>query len=266
MSEKLPEIARRLRVNILKAIFAAQSGHPGGSLSAVEILTILFWKFLKNFPENPKNENRDFFILSKAHAAPALYSALAERGFFDSAELFKLRQIDSLLQGHPTNKIPGVEVCGGSLGQGLSVATGIAAGLKIQKKANRVFALLGDGELQEGQIWEAAMNAASQKLENLVAIVDRNNLQIDGPTREVCAVAPVAAKFKSFGWEVFETDGHDFAELEKSFAAAISVKNKPALILARTEKGRGVSFMENQISWHGKAPSSEEFEKAIAEI
>lgn len=263
----LQETASRVRIDIIKMIYAAKSGHPGSSLSCVEIIVSLFCGgFLKFDPKNPKWLDRDYFILSKGHAAPTLYSVLAELGFFEKDHLFELRQVGALLQGHPKNNIPGIEVCTGSLGQGLSVANGIAMGLKIDKKQNKVFTLHGDGELQEGQIWEAAMTAHQQKLGNLIAIVDKNGLQIDGATKNICSVEDVGEKFKAFGWQVFECDGHDFEDLKRTIQKAIAVENQPSVIVANTIKGKGVSFMENQAGWHGKAPNDDEFKKAMSEL
>ena len=265
-SEDLRKVAGGLRIAILKMIFAAASGHPGSSLSCVEILVALFWKVLQFDARDPQWPERDFFILSKGHAAPALYSVLAKHNFFKQEELWRLRQIGSLLQGHPTNKIPGIEVCTGSLGQGLSVASGIAMGLKIDGKPNRVFTLHGDGELQEGQIWEAAMTAAHHGLDNLVAIIDRNGLQIDGRTSQVCKVANVGEKFAAFGWKVVRCDGHDFQDLENALRQATAAQGKPVAVIAKTVKGKGIDFMEGQVGWHGKAPNQEEFELAMAQL
>lgn len=248
-------------------LYASNSGHPGPSLSCIDILTTLYFGgFVAYDSENPKWEARDYFILSKGHAAPALYAVLAEAGFFTKDNFFDLRQVGGLLQGHPTNKIPGVEVCSGSLGQGLSVAKGIAMGLKIDNKLNKVFSLHGDGELQEGQIWEAVMGAAQEKLGNLVAIVDNNGLQIDGCTDEICSLGDLFLKFKAFGFEVLECRGHDFDDLNNVLKKAVEVVDKPAVVIAHTTKGKGVSFMENQVSWHGKTPNKEEFEQAMKEL
>lgn len=258
-----PKLASQLRQDILKMVYAAQSGHPGGSFSVIDILIVLYFGgFVKYNAQNPQWEERDYVILSKGHASPALYAILAEAGFFPKDEHFTFRQVDSKLQGHPTKKAPGVEVSTGSLGQGLSIAHGIALG----KPDKKVFAILGDGELQEGNCWEAAMSAAHYKTENLVAIVDRNNLQIDGNTEDVMAVGNAVEKFKSFDWEVFEIDGHDFKQIEDTLNKAIAVKGKPAVIIANTVKGKGVSFMENQAGWHGKAPNEEQFEEAMKEL
>lgn len=256
-----------MRIDIIKMIYAAQSGHPGPSLSCIDILTTLYCGgFIKFDAKNPQWEERDYFVLSKGHAAPALYAVLGELGFFEKDNFFTLRQVNTLLQGHPKNDIPGVEVCSGSLGQGLSVANGIAMGLRIDGKPNKVFSLHGDGELQEGQIWEAAMTAHQQKSGNLVAIVDRNGLQIDGTTAEICDVGDVGEKFRTFGWEVLECAGHDFGALGETLKKAVEVKDKPTAVIAHTTKGKGVSFMENQVGWHGKAPNKEQFEAAMKEL
>jgi transketolase len=265
--KNLQNKANRLRMTVLKMIYAAQSGHPGPSFSAMDLLVSLFFGgFLEFDPKNPKWPERDYFILSKGHSAPALYAILAELGYFESEHLYELRQAGSLLQGHPRNDTPGIEVCTGSLGQGLSIASGIAMGLKLDGKPNKVFSLHGDGEMQEGQIWEAAMNAHQQKLGNLVAIVDQNGLQIDGLVKEICSICDLGAKFSSFGWKVFECSGHDYQEIFSALKKAIAVKDKPAVIVAHTVKGKGVSFMENQVGWHGKAPSDEQFAQGFKEL
>lgn len=264
----LQQRSHEFRKDIIKMVYAAQSGHPGGSLSVIDILTTLYFgegkkgKYLHYDAKNPQAENRDYFVMSKGHASPALYSVLAGAGFFPKEEFFSFRQVNSLLQGHPTNKIPGVEVSGGSLGQGLSVANGIALG----KRNKRVYCILGDGELQEGQVWEAAMSASHYKLDNLIAFVDRNEYQIDGHTEKIMEVSCVAEKFKAFGWNVLEIDGHNFDEIEKALDEALEIKGKPTMIVAKTIKGKGVSFMEATEKWHGKAPNDEEFEKAMAEL
>jgi transketolase len=267
MKTNLPHLAAQIRIDALKMIYAAQSGHPGSSYSTVEILTELFFGgFIKFDPKNPHWSERDYFIMSKGHGCPAVYAVLGELGFFSKDEFFRLRQVDSLLQGHPETFIPGIEIASGPLGQGMSVANGIALGLKIDNKPNKVFSLHGDGELQEGNIWEAVMTAAKYKLDNLVSIVDRNRLQIDGPTDEVKPVTDVAAKFRAFDWEVFEMDGHDFDDINKTLEKALAVTDKPTCIVADTVKGKGVSFMENQVGWHGKAPNDEQFEAAMDEL
>jgi transketolase len=246
---------------------AAKSGHPGGSLSAVEILTTLYFDEMNIDPSNPKMPHRDRFVLSKGHAAPVLYATLARRGYFDTEELITLRQIGARLQGHPDMKqIPGVEMSTGSLGQGFSASVGMALATRVTGGQSRVYALLGDGELNEGLVWEAAMAAAHYKLGNLVAILDFNGLQIDGTNDEVMAVSPVDMKFKSFGWNVLVADGHDFDDLKRAFTQARTFTEAPTVILATTIKGKGVSFMENQVGWHGKAPSAEEKDQAMAEL
>ena len=267
-TKQLPETSKQLRTLIIKMIFSAQSGHPGGSLSCIDLLaTLFFGGFLKYDPKNPDWEERDYCILSKGHASPALYSVLATAGYFPEEELYTFRQVSSMLQGHPSKKTtPGVEVSTGSLGQGLSVANGIALGLQMDNKPNKVWAFLGDGELQEGQIWEAAMSAAHFKLRNLIAVVDNNGLQIDGPNDEVMKVDPITEKFRSFGWEVLEVDGHNFEEISKIYQKALDVSNKPTAIIAHTIKGKGISFMENKAGWHGKAPNEEELQKALSEL
>lgn len=248
-------------------IYAAQSGHPGSSFSCTDILvTLFFGGFLKFDATNPQWNERDYFIMSKGHGCPALYAVLGELGYFSKDEFYRLRQVDSLLQGHPETFIPGIEVASGPLGQGLSVANGIALGLRVDGKPNKVFSLHGDGELQEGNIWEAAMTSAKYGIDHLVSFVDRNKLQIDGPTAEVKPVGDVAEKFRAFGWEVFETNGHDFTALSETITKAIEVVGKPVCIVADTIKGKGVSFMENKVGWHGKAPNDEEFQSALSEL
>lgn len=264
---ELAEKARRIRINALKAIHAAKSGHPGGSLSSADILATLYFGELNIDPKNPKMADRDKFVLSKGHAVPALYAALGERGFYEVNEMMTLRQVGSKFQGHPNmSKVPGIEMSTGSLGQGFSVAVGMAIAGKIDKNPGRVYALTGDGELQEGIVWEAAMQAAHRKLDNLVAIVDLNGLQIDGKVSDVKCVCPVDEKFRSFGWNVISVDGHNFEELTTAFKEAKSSKGVPTAIIAHTHKGKGVSFMEDNAGWHGKAPSDEELAAAIEEL
>ena len=264
---ELAEKARRIRIDALKAIHAANSGHPGGSLSSADILATLYFSELNIDPENPKKTDRDKFILSKGHAVPALYSALGERGFYEVSEMMTLRQIGSKFQGHPNmRKVSGVEMSTGSLGQGFSVAVGMAIAGKIDKNPGRVYVLTGDGELQEGIVWEAAMQAAHRKLDNLVAIVDLNGLQIDGKVSDVKCVCPIDEKFKSFGWNVINVDGHNFEELTTAFEEAKKCGGVPTAIVAHTHKGKGVSFMEDNAGWHGKAPSDEELAAAIEEL
>jgi transketolase len=263
----LQKAAAKVRLGVIEGTFHAKSGHPGGSLSVADTLTYLYWKEMNIDPENPKMENRDRLVLSKGHTAPALYAALAERGYFPVEELKTLRHIGSNLQGHPNmNDTPGVEMSTGSLGQGISAACGMALANKIDGKSARVYAILGDGEIEEGQVWEAAMFAAHYKLDNLVAIVDNNNLQIDGPITEVMSPYPIVDKFASFGWNVIAIDGHDFDQIADAFAAARACKGKPTAIVQKTVKGKGVSFMENQVSWHGTAPNAEQYEQAKAEL
>ena len=264
---ELAEKARRIRINALKAIHAAKSGHPGGSLSSADILATLYFGELNIDPKNPKMADRDKFVLSKGHAVPALYAALGERGFYEVNEMMTLRQVGSKFQGHPNmSKVPGIEMSTGSLGQGFSAAVGMAIAGKIDKNTGRVYALTGDGELQEGIVWEAAMQAAHRKLDNLVAIVDLNGLQIDGKVSDVKCVCPVDEKFRSFGWNVISVDGHNFEELTTAFSEAKSSKGVPTAIIAHTHKGKGVSFMEDNAGWHGKAPSDDELAAAIEEL
>ena len=264
---ELAEKARRIRINALKAIHAAKSGHSGGSLSSADILATLYFGELNIDPKNPKMADRDKFVLSKGHAVPALYAALGERGFYEVNEMMTLRQVGSKFQGHPNmNKVPGIEMSTGSLGQGFSAAVGMAIAGKIDKNPGRVYALTGDGELQEGIVWEAAMQAAHRKLDNLVAIVDLNGLQIDGKVSDVKCVCPVDEKFRSFGWNVINVDGHNFEELTTAFDEAKKCGGVPTAIIAHTHKGKGVSFMEDNAGWHGKAPSDEELAAAIEEL
>lgn len=267
MKNNLPHLSAKVRINALKMIYAAHSGHPGSSFSCVDILVALYFGgFLKYDPKNPKWKERDYFIMSKGHGAPALYAILGELGFFSKDEFFTLRQVDSLLQGHPETYIPGIEVASGPLGQGISVASGIALGVKIDNAQNKVFSLHGDGELQEGNIWEGVMTASKYHLDNYVAIIDKNGLQIDGPTDEIMPLGDIGEKFKAFDWEVMEMNGHNFDDISATLQKAIEVTGKPVCIIAHTVKGKGVSFMENQVGWHGKAPNDEEFEKAMAEL
>ena len=264
---QLQEIAKRIRRGIINQVYKAGSGHPGGSLSIADILTVLYFHELNIDEKNPKWENRDRVVLSKGHCAPALYSCLANRGFFDIKELEQFRQLEGILQGHPDmKKIPGVDMTTGSLGQGLSAAVGMAIAGKLDKKDYRVYALLGDGEIEEGQIWEAAMAANKYKLDNLCVIVDNNNLQIDGTIEEVMSSYPIDEKFRSFGFQIIKIDGHNIEEIIKAFEVAKNVKEKPVCIIAKTIKGKGISYMENQVSWHGKAPNEEQYKQAIQEL
>ena len=263
--------ATNMRVNIIKMLHEAGSGHPGGSLSAADIVATLYFGGVMNVnPDDPSDPSRDRFILCKGHAAPVLYAALAELGYIPEEELLTLRKLHSRLQGHPdSKKLPGVEACTGSLGQGLSIAAGLALGLRLNAGGAApqcVYALMGDGEIEEGQVWEAAMFAAHYGLDNLVAIVDNNNLQIDGDVREVVGLRAIPEKFRAFGWEVLEVDGHDVEALLEAFATAQGASGKPVCIVASTVKGKGVSFMENQAGWHGKAPNEAELALALAEI
>jgi len=263
--DDLTHIAKNMRKNILTMIHAGNSGHPGGSLSAVEILTYLYFKEMNI--ESTADEKRDRFVLSKGHAAPALYSVLMEKGFLDKSLIGTLRQINSKLQGHPDmRKVPGVEASTGSLGQGLAISNGMALAFKLDKKENRVFVLLGDGEIQEGMVWEAAMLASHYHLDNITAILDNNGLQIDGFNDDVMTVEPIKDKWQAFGWHVISADGHDFNSLEKAFEERKTIKGKPAIIIAKTTKGKGCSFMENKASWHGKAPNDDEFCVALNEV
>ncbi len=264
---EMQTIARKLRRHIVTMIGRVGSGHPGGSLSAVEIVSTLYFRVLRHNPRDPQWPDRDRFILSKGHAAPMLYATLAECGYFPVEELSTLRKLDSRLQGHIDHMLtPGIEMTAGSLGQGLSFATGVALAGRLDSKPYQVYALLGDGECDEGQVWEAAMAAAHFKLDNLVAIVDRNGLQIDGRTCDVMGLEPFNSKWSSFGWHVIEVDGHDFAQLEEVFSQAKTVKGQPTVIIAHTTKGKGVSFMENNAGFHGKAPTPEEVEIALKEL
>ena len=265
--ERLKETALEIRRSIIRSVYAAGSGHPGGSLSAVEILTALYFEKMKVDPKNSKWEERDRFILSKGHAAPVLYAVLAEKGFFPKEELLKLRHIGAMLQGHPDMKgTPGVEMSTGSLGQGFSTSIGMSLGAKLDQRASRIYVLLGDGEVQEGIVWEAAMAAAHYKLDNLTAFMDYNGLQIDGNTEEVMNIDPITDKWKSFGWNVLTIDGHDYDQIFDALEKAEATKNQPTMIIAKTVKGKGVSFMENQAGWHGNAPKKEEAEKALEEL
>ena len=263
----LKDIARNIRKDIVSMIHMSKSGHPGGSLSAVEILTALYFDEMNIDPNNCKMEDRDRFVLSKGHAAPALYATLAERGYFDKDILKTLRQYGSILQGHPDMKgTPGVEMSTGSLGQGFSVACGMAMASKLDNAPWRVYALLGDGEVQEGIVWEAAMSAAHYKLDNMVAFLDYNGLQIDGKTEDVMNIGPIVDKFKAFGWNVIEIDGHDFDQIFAALDMAKETVGKPTMIIAKTIKGKGVSFMENQAGWHGAAPSDSDLERALLDL
>lgn len=267
MCKELKNHAINIRKNIVEMISKSKSGHPGGSLSSVEILTYLYFKEMNINKDNLDSKERDYFVLSKGHAAPVLYSTLSEAGFIPKEELMTLRTLGSNLQGHPDSKrIKAVDVSTGSLGQGISNAVGIAIGAKIDNSNTRVYTLLGDGELQEGLVWEAAMSAAHYKLDNLVAFIDYNNLQIDGKNEDVMNIKPLDKKFEGFGWNVLIIDGHSFKDLEKSLKNARETKDKPTVIIANTVKGKGVSFMENNAGWHGSAPNAQQRDQAVEEI
>lgn len=264
---KLMKTANEIRKGIVTSVHSAKAGHPGGSLSAAEIFTYLYFEELNVDPEDPKKPDRDRFVLSKGHTAPGLYAALAERGFFPKEDLVTLRHTGSYLQGHPDMKcIPGVDMSSGSLGQGISAAVGMAIAAKLSGDDYRVYTLLGDGEIQEGQVWEATMLAAHRKLDNLVVIVDNNNLQIDGRIDEVNSPYPIDKKFEAFNFHVINIDGNDFEQIEAAFKEARTVKGRPTAIIAKTVKGKGVSFMENEASWHGKAPNDEQFKVAMEDL
>ena len=269
-TEKIKDLkdrARRIRIDILKMLHGCGSGHTGGSLSSADIMAALYFGKLKYDPKRPDWKERDYFILSKGHAAPVLYTTLAHAGFLETSELCTLRKIGSRLQGHPDSKyLPGVEISTGSLGQGLSVACGIALSRKLDKAPNRVYALLGDGELQEGQVWEAAMTAAHYKLDNLCALIDNNGLQIDGPVARVMGVEPITDKWRAFGWDVQDIDGHDMAQIIAALDKAGTVKGKPSAIVCRTVKGKGSTCFEGKVEFHGTTPSKEELEQALKEL
>ena len=265
--KELTKKAVEIREGIIEAVYHAGSGHPGGSLSVADILTVLYFHEMKIKPEEPDWEDRDRLVLSKGHCSPALYSCLANRGYFPVEDLKTFRKIDSYLQGHPDkNKVPGVDMTTGSLGQGLSAANGMAIAGKMNQKDYRVYCILGDGEIEEGQVWEAAMTSSKYRLDNLCVIVDNNNLQIDGTVEEVMSPYPIDEKFKSFGFEIIKIDGHDIEEIIKAFEVARNIKEKPTCIIAKTIKGKGISYMENQVGWHGKAPNEEQYKEAIANL
>ena len=264
---ELEKTANEIRKSIVTAVHSAKSGHPGGSLSSADIFTYLYFEEMNIDPKNPKMEDRDRFVLSKGHVAPGLYSTLAERGYFPKEDLVTLRHTGSYLQGHPDMKhIPGVDMSAGSLGQGLSCAVGMAQAGKMDDKDYQVYAMCGDGEIQEGQIWEAAMWAGFKKLDNLVVVVDNNNLQIDGTVEEVCSPYPIDKKFEAFNFQAINIDGHNFDEIRAAMQKARETKGMPTAIIMHTVKGKGVSFMENQAGWHGKAPNDEEYEIAMADL
>ena len=264
---ELMKTANEIRKGIVTALHSAKAGHPGGSLSATEIFTYLYFEEMNVDPKDPKKADRDRFVLSKGHTAPGLYSTLAQKGFFPKEDLVTLRHTGSYLQGHPDMKhIPGIDMSSGSLGQGISAAVGMAIAGKLDNADYRVYTLLGDGEIQEGQVWEASMLAAHRKLDNLVVIVDNNNLQIDGAITEVNSPYPIDKKFEAFNFHVINIDGNDFDQIDAAFKEAKTVKGQPTAIIAKTEKGKGVSFMENQVGWHGKAPNDEEYKIAMEEL
>ena len=265
--DEIQEKAKEIRKDIITEVYCAKSGHPGGSLSIADIMAVLYFDELKINEKDPKWEDRDRLILSKGHCSPAVYAALAERGFFKKEELKTFRKLGSKLQGHPDlNKVPGVDMTSGSLGQGLSVANGIAIAGKMDNKDYRVYVIVGDGEIEEGQIWEAAMTSSKYKLDNLCLIIDNNNLQIDGTIEEVKSSYPIDKKFESFGFNVLKIDGNNIEDILRAFYIAKNTKHKPTCIIAKTKKGKGVSFMENKAEWHGKAPSEEEYNLAMEEL
>ncbi len=264
--KKLQVTACKVRKGIIEGVYNAKSGHPGGSLSIAELMTYLYFAKMNIDPKNPDDAQRDRFVLSKGHCAPALYAVLALRGFFPESELKSLRHIGAMLQGHPCIKINGVDMSSGSLGQGISAACGMALAGKIDNRSYKVYTVLGDGEIEEGQVWEAAMFAAHNKLDNLVSVVDNNGLQIDGKITEVCSPEPITDKFEAFGWHVITMDAHDFDDIERAFNEVDTIKGKPVVIIQKSIKGKGVSFMENQVSWHGSAPNKEQYEQAMSEL
>ena len=267
LKQSLQIFATKARMGVLEGVYNAKAGHPGGSLSICDVLSYLYNVEMHVDPKNPKDPGRDRLVLSKGHAAPALYATLALKGYFPVEDLKTLRKSDSYLQGHPNmDKVPGIDMSTGSLGQGISVAVGMALGGKIDKADYRVYAILGDGEIEEGQVWEAAMLAGNKGLDNLVAIVDNNNLQIDGTMEEVNSPYPIPDKFRAFNWNTVEIDGHDFDQIEDAFAKAKQFTGKPTAIIMKTIKGKGVSFMENAVGWHGSAPNTEQYEQAMEEL
>ena len=263
---QLKKYANEVRKGILTSTHSAKAGHPGGSLSAADVFTFLYFEEMNIDPKDPAKEDRDRFVLSKGHTAPGLYAALANRGYFPVEDLKTLRKLGSYLQGHPNMHIPGVDMASGSLGQGISAAAGMALGAKLDNKDFRVYTLLGDGEIEEGQVWEAAMFAGFRKLDNLCVIVDNNGLQIDGPIDKVCSPYPIADKFKAFNFNVVEIDAHDFDQIRSAFRNARETKGMPTCIILHSTKGKGVSFMENSVDWHGKAPNDEEYAVAMADL
>ena len=266
LKKQLEITACKVRMGIIEGVHSAKSGHPGGSLSIADTLTYLYFAKMNVYPDKPEEPQRDRLVLSKGHTAPALYSTLAQRGFFPEEELKSLRHIGAMLQGHPCIHIPGVDMSSGSLGQGISAACGMALSAKVSSDTYKVYTILGDGEIEEGQVWEAAMFAAHYKLDNLVAIVDNNGLQIDGKIEDVMSPYPIVDKFKAFGWHVIEMDAHDFDSIDAAFNEAESVSGQPVAIIQKSVKGKGISFMENNVSWHGSAPNDEQYEQAMGEL
>ena len=266
IKKDLQKTACKVRMGVIEGTYNAKSGHPGGSLSIADTLTYLYFKKMNVDPKNPNDPDRDRFVLSKGHTAPALYSALALKGYFPQEEIKSLRHIGALLQGHPCISIDGVDMSSGSLGQGISAACGMALAGKLEGKSYRVYTVLGDGEIEEGQVWEAAMFAAHYKLDNLVAVVDNNGLQIDGKITDVCSPEPITDKFAAFGWHVITVNAHDFDALDAAFTDADTITDKPVVIVQKSIKGKGVSFMENQVGWHGTAPNKEQYEQAMEEL
>ncbi|MEI2988390.1 MAG: transketolase [Oscillospiraceae bacterium] len=258
--------ACKVRKGIIEGVYNAKSGHPGGSLSIADLLTYLYFEKMNVNSSDPEDPDRDRFVLSKGHCAPALYAVLALKGYFSDKELKSLRHIGAMLQGHPCIHTKGIDMSSGSLGQGISAACGMALAGKLDGKSYKVYTVLGDGEIEEGQVWEAAMFAAHKNLDNLIAVVDNNGLQIDGPISEVCSPEPITDKFAAFGWHVITMDAHDFDSIEKAFAEADTISGKPVAIIQKSIKGKGVSFMENQVSWHGSAPNKEQYEQAMKEL
>lgn len=258
--------ACKIRKGIIEGVYNAKSGHPGGSLSIADLLTYLYFEKMNVNSSDPEDPDRDRFVLSKGHCAPALYAVLALKGYFSDKELKSLRHIGAMLQGHPCIHTKGIDMSSGSLGQGISAACGMALAGKLDGKSYKVYTVLGDGEVEEGQVWEAAMFASHKNLDNLIAVVDNNGLQIDGPISEVCSPEPITDKFAAFGWHVITMDAHDFDSIEKAFAEADTISGKPVAIIQKSIKGKGVSFMENQVSWHGSAPNKEQYEKAMKEL
>ncbi len=266
LKKRLEITACKVRLGIIEGVHSAKSGHPGGSLSIADTLTYLYFAKMNVYPDKPDEPSRDRFVLSKGHTAPALYSTLAQKGFFPEEELKSLRHVGAMLQGHPCITIPGVDMSSGSLGQGISAACGMALSAKVSSEPYKVYTILGDGEIQEGQVWEAAMFAAHYKLDNLVAVVDNNGLQIDGRVADVMSPYPITDKFAAFGWHVIEADAHDFDSLEAAFNEAETISGQPVVIVQKSIKGKGVSFMEDNVSWHGSAPNDEQYAQARSEL